>query len=350
MNKIIITICLFGFSFLVSNAGTKPHKGFAAGKMYFSDKPFTTSNAGSKTSFKSSEFIYGRLEIQNQTLKEAFKLPNDGETTMKNKKDTYLKYSITILKDGEAKTYWGNDVNFIYVLGKDKNSTSFNFDVLPSPAQVTSLMAMVQEFDVGFIASPLYRGIQPDYFPENGNYTIRIRLYSESQDAWGRMEDMEKWPVIEGEFDFAFNINDIATIKKNGKEVGDVVENGSNRVTKLPDYFANSTKLSDPMLSNANISAILKRDLPGRSMTLLKFAVGSYTGPLWKIEKNDLGLILRRYVTPDINVVFKFENTCYIGYVRLWQEYQGGGKYGPLIAGGGSCNTCGDKIDCNLVK
>ncbi|MEO7306523.1 MAG: hypothetical protein ABIR78_10670 [Ferruginibacter sp.] len=343
MKNIIIILCFFGFSFFSSKAAGDP----PAGKIYFSDKPFTTGNAGNKTSFKSSEFIYGRLELNNQTLKDAFKLPEDGKSTMKNKNDSYLRYTITITKDGYQ---WGYDLNYIYVLGKDKNSTSFNFDVLPNPAQVTSLMSMVEEFDVGFIPSPLYREIDPRIFNDNGNYTVKITLSSESHDGWGKAEPMEKWPVAEGEFDFAFDANDIATLKKNSKEVGDAVQNGVNRVTRLPDYFANSTKLSDPMLSNANINAILKRDLPGRHMTLLKFAVGSYTGPLWKIEKNDLGLILRRYVTPDINVVFKFENTCYIGYVRLWQEYQGGGKYGPLIAGGGSCNTCGDKIDCSLVK
>ena len=346
--KQIIALCMSCFLFLISSAKQKPQNSSnIAGKIYFSDKPFANSNAGSKTSFRSSEFIYGRMELKDQTLKDAFKLPEDGKSSMKNKNDSYLRYEISITKDDYQ---WGYELVYIYVPGKDKNSTSFNFDVLPSAAQVTSFMALVEEFDVGFIPAPLYRHIDPSVFKDNGNYTVKITLSSESHDAWGGAEPREKWPTIEGEFDFAFDANDIATLKNNSKAVGDAVENGVNRVTKLPDYFSNSTKLSDPMLSNANISAILKRDLPARHMTLLKFAVGSYTGLLWKIEKNDLGLILRRYVTPDINVVFKFENTCYIGYVRLWQEYQGGGKYGPLIAGGGSCNSCGDKIDCNLVK
>ncbi|MEO6541067.1 MAG: hypothetical protein ABIN74_08765, partial [Ferruginibacter sp.] len=286
MNK-IMKLFLLGFSFLIGMVQSKAQA--PVGKMYFSDKPFTNGDAGSKTSFKSSGFIYGRLELNNQTLKDAFKLPDDGKSTMKNKNDTYLRYEISIIKD---EYQWGYELVYIYVPAKDKNNTSFNFDVLPSPAQVTSFMALVDEFDVGIIPAPLYRHIDPDVFRGNGNYTVKITLSSESQDAWGRAEPREKWPTIEGAFDFAFVENDIATLQKNGKEVGEVVQNGSNRVTRLPDYFANSTKLSDPMLSNANISAILKRDLPGRSMTLLKFAVGSYTGPLWKIEKNDLGLIL----------------------------------------------------------
>jgi len=30
-------------------------------KMYFSDKPFTNNHEGAKTSFKSDDFIYGRI-------------------------------------------------------------------------------------------------------------------------------------------------------------------------------------------------------------------------------------------------------------------------------------------------
>jgi hypothetical protein len=85
-------------------------------------------------------------------------------------------------------------------------------------------------------------------------------------------------------------------------------------------------------------------------MTLLKFAVGDYTGSLWQVEKNDLGIILRRFVTPDINIAYKFQDDCYVGYARLWQEYIGGGKYGGLIVGDRSCNSCGSKIDCDKVK
>src|SRR4051812_49203016 len=41
---------------------------------YFSDKPFGNSHEGAKTNFKSSDFIYGRLELDNQTIQDAFKL------------------------------------------------------------------------------------------------------------------------------------------------------------------------------------------------------------------------------------------------------------------------------------
>lgn len=44
-------------------------------KMYFSDGSFTNNHEGAKASFKSCDFIYGRMELQdNQTLLDAFKM------------------------------------------------------------------------------------------------------------------------------------------------------------------------------------------------------------------------------------------------------------------------------------
>ena len=51
-----------------ANSQESAKKTIAGAKMYFSDQPFAASNAGSKNSFTSSDFIYGRLELDNKTL------------------------------------------------------------------------------------------------------------------------------------------------------------------------------------------------------------------------------------------------------------------------------------------
>ncbi|HEX2683641.1 MAG TPA: hypothetical protein VHL77_06900, partial [Ferruginibacter sp.] len=232
----------------------------------------------------------------------------------------------------------------------DVKKSYLNFDILPAPNAATSALCGLEDFTSNIAGGPLYFIINQETFPDDGDYNMEVRLFLESYDAWGKQQDFDKWPEVKSNFKFNFNSNDIQTLKKNGEAGDELVRKNTFRLSKLPAFFSNPNKTGDPMLSNANISTILKRDLPGRYMTMIKFSVGEYTGPLWQIEKNDLGLILRRYVTPDIHVAYKFENDCYIGYVRLWQEYKGGGQYGPLIAGGGSCNSCGDKIDCSLVK
>ena len=40
----------------------------------------------------------------------------------------------------------------------------------------------------------------------------------------------------------------------------------------------------------------------------------------------------------------------FVGVIVGVLVFVGGGKYGPLIVGSRSCNSCGDKIDCSLVK
>jgi hypothetical protein len=313
-------------------------------KLYFSDKPFTTSHEGSKTSFKSGDFIYGRLELENQTLEEAFKMK-----CIKTKY-YYLRYWVCAYKNGEQS---GSKNPWEYLLIKNQEDVKknyLNFDIMPNPATATSALCGLDDFSSNIAGGPMYFLINPNSFPEDGDYSIQVRMFLNSYDGWGKELDVEKWPEVIDNFNFTFNSGDIETLKKNGEAGDELVRKNTFRMSKLPDYFSNTNKLADPTLSNADISAVLKRDLPTGGMTLLKFAVGDYTGSLWQVEKNDLGIILRRFVTPDVHIAYKFQDDCYVGYARLWQEYIGGGKYGGLIVGDRSCNSCGSKIDCDKVK
>lgn len=343
MNKIIIAICLLCLG-ISAKSQYETMSPIAGAKMYFSDKPFTNNHEGSKTSFKSSDFIYGRIELNNQTLLEAFKM-----SSIKTKY-YYLRFWVCSYKNGEQQ---GSKNSWEYLLIKNEDDVKknfLNFDILPAPTVATSAMCGLEDFSSNIAGGPLYFIINQSSFPDDGEYSIQVRLFLESFDGWGKPQDFEKWPEVKDEFKFNFNSGDIQTLKKNGEAGDELVRKNTFRLSKLPDYFSKPNTLGDPLLSNANISAVLKRDLPSGNMTLLKFAVGNYTGALWQVEKNELGIILRRFVTPDIQIAYKFQEDCYVGYARLWQEYVGGGKYGPLIVGRRSCNNCGDKIDCNLVK
>ena len=343
MNKIIITFCMLCLA-INAKSQDETMTAIPGAKMYFSDKPFGSSNEGSKTSFKSGDFIYGRIELNNQTLLDAFKM-----SSIKTKY-YYLRFRLGSFKDGEQQ---GSKNSWEYLLIKnevDVKKNYLNFDILPNPTTATSALCGLEDFTSNIAGGPLYFIINQSCFPDDGEYSIKVNLFLDSYDGWGKQQEPEKWLSVKDEFKFNFSSNDIQTLKKNGEAGDELVRKNTFRLSTLPDYFSKPNTLGDPMLTNANISAVLKRDLPSGNMTLMKFAVGNYTGPLWQVEKNDLGLILRRYVTLDIKIAYKFEDDCYVGYARLWQEYVGGGKYGPLIVGSRSCNSCGDKIDCSLVK
>lgn len=310
-------------------------------KVYFSSTPFTIGHEGSKTSFTSADFIYGRLELNNQTLSNAFNM-----SSIKTGR-YYLRFRVSAFKNGEQKESY-NLWDYLLIKPEIKKNTWLNFDIFPEPAKATSVLCGTETFNSNVAAAPLYHIINREHFPENGEYTIKVRLFLESYDAWEKKEELEKWPVADGEFSFQFNAKDVQAIRKNATAANEVITNTAFRLKKLPEYFYKSAAVNDPELTSAKIGAILKRDLTDR--TILKYSIAEYSGTVWQIEKDATGLIKRKYVTPDIHIAYKWNGKCYAGVARLWKEYAGGGNYDVLKAGWWTCNSCGDPIECALIK
>ncbi len=188
------------------------------GKMYFSNQPFKTSNAGSKKTFNSSEYIYGRIELDGQTVKEAFKVwdPTAGYPY------SYLLYRVFVFHEGEEMGF--NTLNICLLKQEDKNKTFFNFDVLPEPSRATTVISGIERFSAGLFSAPLYSQINSNNFKEDGEYRIVVKFYYESYDVWGNREVVEKWPKLEDEFTFMFTAKDVPMLKKNEAAADAVIE------------------------------------------------------------------------------------------------------------------------------
>ena len=188
------------------------------GKMYFSDKPFTVNNTGSKKIFKSSDYIYGRIEMDGQTVKDAFKVwdPSAGYPY------SFLLYRVFVFHNGEEMGQ--NTLNVCLLEQKDKNKTFLNFDVLPEPSKATTVMSGIERFDAGLFSAPLYGLINGDNFKEDGEYRIVVKFYYESYDVYGARELVEKWPKLEDEFTFTFTLKDVPMLKKNEAAANTVIE------------------------------------------------------------------------------------------------------------------------------
>jgi hypothetical protein len=209
---ILTMICFTGYRLPVNYDTVK-------GKIFFSDQPFTTGNTGSKKTFTSADYIYGRIELDAETINKAFRVfePNV------NYPHAYFLYRVYIFHNGQEMGF-NSSRNLCLLREKDKNNKWFNFDVLPEPSKASTVISGTQRFEYYSIGTvPLYGLIDPDNFKENGEYKIVVKFYTESYDAWGNMEPVEKWPVLEEEFAFIFNAKDVPMLKKNEAAAGDVI-------------------------------------------------------------------------------------------------------------------------------
>nr|MBA3351137.1 hypothetical protein [Blastocatellia bacterium] len=98
---------------------------------------------------------------------------------------------------------------------------------------------------------------------------------------------------------------DAVTAAKNTKEMH----------RTMPDWWAKSVAPADPKLAPARPVPMIKGFIGQWNMTYMKHMITQFTGPLWVIEKNSLGIPEYRMVKPYIYVIYKDpkENSCQVG-------------------------------------
>lgn len=312
------------------------------GKLYFSNIPFKGNNPqAGKTSFTSADYIYARMEIPSGTLKEVFKVKEDENTK------PFLKCKLTVTRNGEWMAY-GSSKDHILLLEEFKNSSYLNFDILPEPAKAATLYSMLEDFSAGYGFNPISGLIKNGRWPD-GQYQVKVTIYTETYNAYGALQDEEKWPALEGSFDLSFKEDDATRIIANSNLIRETSVENAFRYEKLPAVFAKPGPLTDPNANSAKIAAILKRDLPKRQ--IIKWVAETYNGPYWHIATDEIGLPKYKYFNPHIWMAYKLNGKCYVGHVTLRQIYAGGGTYGPLQVAFTSASGLPDHgIDCTLVK
>lgn len=318
--------------------------GIAEAKFYYSDKPFTNSNEGAKTNFHSGEFIYGRLEFANKTLKEAFHLEN-----IKNG-PYYLQYYAVSYRGNQMQGE-PNRFSTIRIENSQLNNKWLNFDVMPDPSKASSLIGFAAKYgEIGieesakFFSAPLYQIIVERSFPANDSYTIYTQFNMPVMDGWGKLLPEKDWPVAEGSFTFSFDAKDVAAIRNN--ETQALAKINTVTVDKLPAYFAKPVSISDPTVTVAKVTPLIKNYLGGDGYEVLKVAIEP-AASMWSVVKNEVGIQSYRYVTGYYKIVYRKDGKCSLGSVRVFQDYIGNGKYGNLY-----CKFWGDEgdIDCSKVK
>jgi len=339
----------FSFTFLVFTSfvyESKVKVSPATGKIFFSNQPFATGNAGSKTNFSSGEFIYGRLELDGQTVKEAFKISDKNVGSA----HSFLFYTVTIFfKGSEIRSNLIGSPRKILLPEMEKQNRWVNFDVLPEPAKASTILMSSEKFNSSRNTVPFYRMIDTASFKENGDYRVVVNLSLQTYDSSGKAEPQAKWTSIEGNFNFNFKREDVAQIKKNEKEADAIIRETLFDLGKLPEAFDSPAKITDPNLNAEKLSAILKKDIT--HLAVIKFALGSYKDSLWKIEKDKYGEISRKILVPRLYIAYKKEDKCFVDNVQLAQKYLGEGIYGNLSVYNSLVELRKPKtINCNKIN
>ena len=311
----------------------------------FNNTPFTTGSDAGKTSFKSSDFIYARADL-GKTVKEYFKIDNAGDATTINSLNFTFKMEFTDARDGKNYASNFSSGSFIYVKPEDLAKTYINFDIVPDPSTASTVLCMVRNFKGGLFSSTVYN-LDLKQYKNDGKIKITIRLagYKETYPGSG-YTTTEGMPKVTGEFEMTVNHADNDTyIQNSGLADKKIASTGLN-LSSLPPIFSKPFKTTDPKLTTAKLTAILKRDYPYRKV--LKMALDSDGGQLWLISKNDFGIPKYRYFNGILHVAYMENGVCKVGSVELIENYLGGGKYAPLAADYWS--EYDRQINCAAVK
>lgn len=315
-------------------------------KVYFSTTPFSGSNAGSRSSFTSQEFIYGRLEL-NRSISETFGLGN-----MPKRDYYYLKYVVFI--GNEEKGIGPHTGNHLFVSKEDASKNYLNFDVWPDGSNVNTVLAVVDEmWNYKFPATLVSEHDVRSKLPRNGDYPVRVVLFQANFDDYGQPRfDEDPLPYAAGQFTFQFSAKDWNAMNENYKRAVDNAETARNKKDTrktLPDWWGKNKAPADAKLSAARLTALLKI-YAGKwdRVYLNQFAWDSYSPPVWKIQKDEYGLPSYRYA-PYIWALYKDnkDGMCYYGSHSIREDYAGAGTYGQLYL-----NMMSDRtyVDCGAIR
>ncbi|MEN9550030.1 MAG: hypothetical protein RIR12_2621 [Bacteroidota bacterium] len=311
------------------------------GTFKFYNTPPDKGAAVSKTSFKSNEFIYARMEL-GKTLKEYFKIEDPDVATNPHVLVFRVKSDFTA-KDGQSYlgSYYGS--HYLYVKPEDLSKTYLDLDILPDPALASSVFCLVSTFKGGKYGSPVY-GL--DLTSKKNNSTLHYTILLVGGTTNGNDYDKPGLPKATFTFDIVVNHADQTVIDQNEKLCDKKVAEEGMNLTALPPIFSKPSKPTDPKLQPAKLAAILKRDYPHRQV--LKMALRSDGGNTWLISKNDFGIPRYRYYNGILHIAYKQDGVCYVGTVELIENYKGGGTYWYLVADYSS--EYDRKINCAAVK
>ena len=321
------------------------------GKLYFSNMPFTSSHAGAKSSFKSTDAIYGRLEMDGG--KKLYEVAEGGD---KFRPDDiiYLYYWAEVTKNG-GRIGGLPSKRYIRLMPDQWHSTAINFDVLPEPEKATTTVTEEDrngDFSKGPVKSmPAYECIAGwslnDPIKDAGTYTVKVALYAKNSSR------VSTWPTCDGSFEWTLDPADADALVKRAVDSRDAIIGKAAKIkveaarqdmdvrTKAaadklastptpPEWNAKSSPFAGGVTMQV-VKHLFAQAMPG--FPIMKVYVAPTASAGWLVQKNDLGIPLYKYTDQTIIIFFHAGEACRSLMLDVRKQYEGGGKYGGYIYG-----------------
>lgn len=252
-------------------------------RIIFSNSP---DGSSPKTSFTSSENIYGRIDFGGRTMYDAFGWKNSGD-----RKFYYVSYFVKIRPADSNQGWehdWHNGRGYTLVTKDEAQKTFWNFDVLPDPAKASTLSsAIADELEYYKGVSGMWPQIRDEdsarrTFPQNGAYAVNMTIYGDSYDDWGKPAgEFEKFPTVSATLAFQFSGADgqrLASGYEKAREAIDSAKNRREMFHAMPDWWAKSVAPADPKLAPARLVPMIKGFIGQWNMTYMKHMITQFTG------------------------------------------------------------------------
>ena len=310
------------------------------GTIYFSNQPFPAGGGteGAKTSFSSSEFIYGRLVLKGGTVSEILK-PVAPDKEIKGYNINFENYYINNTSYTPFVSPLGR-ISKAIIAKEDLGKTYWDFDLLPNPTNSKSLFYWGGNPMDGMTYQHNFYLFMDNSLTKEGNYEIWTEIKLDAKDFRGDPLPASEQKQIKNSFTFNFRGTDFATVKANHEKIKTSFEsNYKNREYENQEVPKQWNEKSSPLLAGITLaklqSIFLSGYTNGSDVTVLKIYVSPPESTvLWKIEKNDLGIPKYRYSSHWFIGFGKTRKTgnCFFQEFYLEQNYSGGGTYGPIYS------------------
>ncbi len=277
--------------------------------------PYDVEVGITKNSFTSKSFIYARITATTGTIKDALKIGDqDG-----------IRFGFTLYNDDDENIKTQEDQLDFDITPAQANSKSITVDIIPDP-QIYKVSKQG-----AFWPGATFVGMHDQStFTKNGAYKVGFFVKNEKVDDWGKPiwgDDI----IFNGYFNYDFNANDVAAIKKDADLLNDLrVSAIKNVITELPKQWTEKTSNTVMGFTQAQLISMYQNSFTSKmdAHTVVKFHASSSNGG-WTTQNNDYGIPIYRYSNQWYTIFIKYANgkTCYYQGFGLRQQYNGAGTY-----------------------